>query len=250
MALKKTKEETKTNKEDKPDYIGHRQRLKARFLVDNGRSMPDYELLELILMFALPRKDVKPLAKQLIKEYKTLASVLTAPSVELVNFPGLGHHAATLFTLIHSCVNKICWENLEKDDSPVLKDKKEIIEYCRTKIGYSKQENLLVVYLTNRGKYLKHSIEQVGTASAVMISPQDIARSAILNHATGVIISHNHPSDDCSPSNADIEMTSQLKRGLAAVGIKLIDHIIISQSNYYSFVEKSYFMKDLPPLPY
>ncbi len=249
MADNKIKEKIQKSPDEQPDYVGHRQRLKARFLTDNGRSMPDYELLELVLMFALPRKDVKPLAKKLIKEYRTLAGVLTAPSVELVNFPGLGNHAATLFTLIHSCVNKICWENLEKEDSPVLKEKKEIIEYCRAKIGYAKQENLLVVYLTNKGKYLKHNIEQVGTASAVMISPKDIARSAILNHATAIIVAHNHPSGDCSPSTADIEMTSLLKRGLAGVGIKLIDHIIISPSNYYSFVEKSYFMKDLPPLP-
>ena len=242
---KKSKESTPpTEKNEEPDYLGHRQRLKARFLSDKGRSMPDYELLELVLMFALPRKDVKPLAKQLINEYRTLASVLTAPPTELVNFPGLGHHAATLFTLIHSCVNKICWENLENEVSPALKDKTDIIEYCRAKIGYEKEENLLVVYLSSKGKYIKHSIEQVGTISAVMISPQEIARHALLNHASSVIIAHNHPGGDCTPSNADIEMTSQLKYGLAGVGIKLLDHIIISPSNYYSFIEKSYIMRE------
>lgn len=230
-------------KDETPDYIGHRQRLKARFLSDNGKSMPDYELLELILMYALPRKDVKPLAKSLIKEYKTLANVLTAPSNDLVEFPGVGNSATTLFSLIHSCVNKICWENLEKSEAPSLKELKEIVEYCRAQIGYSKQENLLVIYLGNKGKYIKHNIEQVGTTSAVMISPQDVARNALINRASAVIVSHNHPSGDCAPSKADIAMTMALKNGLESVGIRLTDHIIISSSEYYSFAEKSYIMK-------
>jgi DNA repair protein RadC len=244
MADKKEKIKSTIKDNKELDYIGHRQRLKARFLTDRGRSMPDYELLELVLMFALPRKDVKPLAKMLIKEYKSLAGVLTAPTAELIEFEGLGHHASTLFSVIHACVNKICWENLEKADSPILEDKTDIVEYCRTKIGYAKEENLLVIYLSATGKYLKHNIEQVGSTTAVMINPQDIARNAILNRATSVIVSHNHPSGDCSPSNADIEMTLQLKTALKAVGIGLMDHIIISSKEYYSFVEKSYFMKD------
>ena len=245
MANNKDKINSKQKEDTTPDYIGHRQRLKARFLSDNGRSMPDYELLELVLMYALPRKDVKPLSKALIKEYKSLAGALTAPSAELVAFEGLGTHAATLFSLIHACVNKICWENLERDASPILEDKTEIIEYCRAKIGYAKEENLLVIYLSATGKYLKHNIEQVGSTSAVMINPQDIARCAILNRATSVIVAHNHPSGDCAPSNADIDMTLKLKAALKTVGIGLTDHIIISSKSYYSFVEKSYFMKDI-----
>ena len=233
----------KEQKDETPDYIGHRQRLKARFLSDKGKSMPDYELLELVLMYALPRKDVKPLAKTLIKEYRTLANVLTAPTNELLNFPGVGNSATTLFNLIHACVNKICWENLEKTNTPSLSELKDIIEYCRTQIGYNKQENLLVIYLGNKGKYIKHNIEQVGTTSAVMISPQDIARNALINHASSVIVSHNHPSGDCAPSKADITMTMALRNGLESVGINLTDHIIISSSEYYSFREKSYVMK-------
>ena len=235
--------ENKEKKNETPDYLGHRQRLKARFLSDKGKSMPDYELLELVLMYALPRKDVKPLAKALIKEYKTFANVLTAPSDELVNFPGVGNNATILFSLIHSCVNKICWENLEKGNTPSLNELKEIVEYCRAQIGYSKQENLLVIYLGSKGKYIKHNIEQVGTTSAVMISPQDIARNALINRASAVIVSHNHPSGDCAPSKADITMTMALRNGLESVGIRLTDHIIISSSEHYSFAEKSYVMK-------
>ncbi len=243
--VKDKKEKLEQTKEETPDYVGHRQRLKARFLTDKGKSMPDYELLELILMYALPRKDVKPLAKSLIKEYKTLASVLTASPNDLINFNGVGNSATTLFCLIHACVNKICWENLEKGGTPSFKELKEIVEYCRSQIGYSKQENLLVIYLGNKGKYIKHNVEQVGTTSAVMISSQDIARNALLNHASAVIVSHNHPSGDCAPSRADIAMTMALKSGLEGVGISLADHIIISASEYYSFAEKSFIMKKI-----
>ena len=228
---------------ENPSYLGHRQRLKARFLADLGRSMPDYELLELILMYALPRKDVKPLAKELIKEYNSLAGVLTSPTDELINITGVGSNVATLFSLIHACSNKICWEQLENNKTPILSDKTEIVEFCRSKIGYAKQENVLVIYLGKKGKYIKHSIEQVGTTSMVMINSQSIARNSLVYSAEGVIICHNHPSGTCSPSRADIEMTMQLKNSLTSIGIKLVDHIIISSKEYYSFAEKSYFMQ-------
>ena len=229
--------------EKEPDYIGHRQRLKARFLTDKGRSMPDYELLELVLMYAIPRKDVKPIAKALLKEYKTLSSVLAAEQSSLSDFPGLGSNAVTLFSLIHACVNKICWENLEKNGSPILKDMLEVVEYCRAQIGYEKQEKLLVIYLGNKGKYIKHSVEQTGTTSSVLINPQQIARNALLCNASSVIVSHNHPSGDCSPSRSDIEMTLKLKQSLEGVGLGLTDHIIISPKEHYSFYEKSYIMQ-------
>ena len=111
---KNNKEET--NKEEVPDYLGHRQRLRLRFVSDDGASMPDYELLELILMYAIPRRDVKPLAKSLIRQYGSLAGVLTTPSKELVKVSGIGLNVAVLCSLFHACSNKICWENLENKD--------------------------------------------------------------------------------------------------------------------------------------
>ncbi len=236
------KEKEIEEQEGVPSYIGHRQRLKARFLSDRGRSMPDYEMLELVLMYALPRKDVKPLAKELIKECGNLASVLTAPTEDLINVLGVSSNVATLFTLIHACSNKICWEHLEKNKTQVLSNKEEILEFCRSKIGYAKQESVLVIYLGKRGKYIKHNVEQVGTSSMVMINSQSIARNSLVCNADSVIVCHNHPSGNCSPSRADVEMTIQLKNSLSSVGIKLVDHIIISPTQYYSFAEKSYFM--------
>ena len=229
-------------KADLPDYVGHRQRLKARFLADRGRSMPDYELLELLLMYAVPRRDVKPLAKKLLSRFLNLANVMVAPSAELMNIEGVGYNTATLCALVHACANKICWENLDNRDVPEMTDKKRLAEYCRSCIGYAGQECLLVIYLDIHGKYLRDSIEQVGTIGAVMISPRDIVEKALQYNASKIIIAHNHPSGECTPSVADIEMTKKLREALKLVSIELKDHMIISPRSFYSMREHLPFM--------
>ncbi len=236
-----TKKASAKNKEQ-PDYIGHRQRLKARFIADGGRSMPDYEMLELVLTYAIPRRDVKPLAKELLRRHNSLANVLALPMEKILQTEEVGENCAILFSLIHICAQKISWENLENKDTPILSNKQQIVEYCRSCIGYSKHENLLVIYLNCHGKYMTHNIEQVGTTSAVMISPRDIVAKALMNDASGIIIAHNHPSGDTTPSKADLEMTCQVARALKTVGIKLEDHIIVSATSHYSIRENAGYM--------
>lgn len=220
-----------------PDYIGHRQRLKARFASDRGRSMPDYELLELILMYAMPRKDVKPLAKTLIRHYTNLANVLAAPIEELMNVPGVGNNTAILFALCHACSNKICWETLENRDGPILSNKQKIVEYSRTRIGYEGQEQVLILYLDVHGCYIRDSIEQSGTLEAVMISPRDIISKMLMYNAKGIILIHNHPSGDATPSKIDVKMTKELIKALKTVNMFIDDHIVVSQRGYYSMRE-------------
>lgn len=220
-----------------PDYIGHRQRLKARFISDRGRSMPDYELLELILMYALPRKDVKPLAKVLIRHYTNLANVLAAPVAELMNVPGVGSNTAALFSLIHACANKICWENLENRDGPILSSKKKIAEYCRTRIGYEDKEQVLIIYLDTHGCFLRDEVESSGTLDSVMISPRSIISKMLTYNAKGIILVHNHPSGDTTPSKADISMTRDLIKALKTMDMFIDDHLIISARGYYSLRE-------------
>lgn len=220
-----------------PDYIGHRQRLKARFASDRGRAMPDYELLELILMYAMPRKDVKPLAKSLIRHYTNLANVLAAPIDELMNIPGVGSHTAILFALFHACSNKICWENLENRDAPILSSKKKIVDYCRTRIGYEGKEQVLLLYLDVHGCFIRDSVEQSGTLDAVMISPREVIAKMLMYNAKGLILVHNHPSGDSTPSKADVAMTKDLIKALDTVDMFLDDHLVITQRGYYSFRE-------------
>ncbi len=238
--IKKTKKKiTKQEENSEPDYLGHRQRLKARFLADLGKSMPDYELLELILTYSIPRRDVKPIAKELIRKYSNLVNVLVAPASDVIEDGGVSNNTAVLFSLIHACCNKICWENLENKDAPMLTNKEAIVEYCRSCIGYSKQENLLIIYLNKAGRFITKNIEQVGTVDAVMISPRDIVAKSLKNNALSIIIAHNHPSGNTTPSNADVDMTKQLAQALDVVGIKLEDHLIITTNGYFSMRERA-----------
>lgn len=220
-----------------PDYIGHRKRLKARFVTDKGRSMPDYELLELILMYAIPRKDVKPLAKSLIRHYTNLANVLAAPIEELMNFPGVGNSAAILFGVCHACSNKICWESLENRDTPILSDKSKIVDYARTRIGYEDKEHVLILYLDIHGDFIRGEVEQSGTMDMVLVNHRDIISKILMYKAKGIILIHNHPSGDVTPSKSDVSMTKELVKALQTVNMFLDDHIVISQRGYYSFRE-------------
>ena len=243
MIKENNKQKEEKISQDTPDYLGHRQRLRMRYLSDEGRSMPDYELLELILTYAIPRKDVKPMAKSLIRQYGSLANVLTTPANELISVSGLSANVAVLCSLMHTSSNKICWENLENKDAETIANKSELVEFCRTKIGYDSQEKVLVIYLNSKQEIINQDIENSGTSTAVIISQKDIGRKALLSNASHVIIAHNHPSGDCTPSRADIEMTQRLFDTLNHLNITLIDHIIISKKEYYSFQEKGVIVK-------
>lgn len=233
------KDEALSEASVQPDYIGHRQRLKARFIADKGKSMPDYELLELLLTYAIPRRDVKPLAKALLRKYGNLAGVVTAPVEELMKQERVGEHIAVLLGIVFAVANKISWENLENADAPVLSDKTAVVEYCRSCIGYSAKEELLIIYLNKQGMYITHNIEQVGTIDAVMISPREIVADAIANNASAIIMAHNHPSGNVTPSHADVEMTKLVAKALTTIGIKLEDHLIITRGGHYSMRERA-----------
>lgn len=225
-----------------PDYIGHRQRLRLKFTSDDGRTMLDYELLELLLTYALPRQDVKPLAKTLIRHYKNYANVIAAPLDELMAIPGVGNYTAVLIKVVHATVNKVCWENLDNRDSPILNDKKALVEYCRSKIGYAGEERILVIYRDINGNYIRDEIMQIGTIDAVFISPREIVGKAFLLKASEIIVVHNHPSGEYTPSKQDIEQTKTLKEALKQIRVRLEDHIIISKRGYYSMREHFPFM--------
>lgn len=231
-----------TKEDDTPDYLGHRKRLRLKFASDEGRTMLDYELLELLLTYALPRQDVKPLAKLLIRHYKNYANVIAAPIEELMAIPGVGSYTAVLIKVVHATVNKVCWEHLDNRDSPILNDKKSLVEYCRSRIGYAGEERILVIYQDIHGNYIKDEIMQVGTIDAVFLSPREIIGKSILLKASEIIVVHNHPSGEFTPSKADIEQTKILKDALKQVRVKLQDHIVISKRGYYSMREHFPFM--------
>jgi DNA repair protein RadC len=218
-------------------YIGHRQRLKERFLRAKGSDMADYEAIELLLTYAIPRRDVKPLAKNLIKEFGSFAGIITADYQRLLEIEGIKENSATLIKFIEFASQKLSWQNLACDDTPFISSTDALIEFCRCAMGYSEVEVLRVIYVDTKLKVIETEVLQKGSVSSVNINPRDIVTNALKKNASGVIMVHNHPSGDPKPSSNDIEATKRVKSACDTLGIVLHEHLIITPSDYYSFAK-------------
>lgn len=221
--------------EELPDYIGHRQRLKERFKLGGGGDMADYEMLELLLTLAIPRKDTKPLAKALVKEFGSFAEVLFASDDKLMTFTGLKENTILVFRIVREAALRMTWQKLSATEAPVLTSYDAIIEYCRAASGYKDREEFRVIFLNAKNRIIGEEVQQRGSVNAVAIHHGEVMRSAVLKGATALILVHNHPSGDVTPSRADIEVTRKIAEALAAVEIRLIDHFIVSKSLVFSF---------------
>lgn len=226
-----------TEQKQEPDYIGHRKRLRNRFLLGGGNDMADYELLELVLTMALPRKDVKPLAKILINKFNSFAGVINAPKEELLAIDGIKETTLTMLKVIQVATQRVSWQRLSESEVPVITNTASLIDYCRTVIGFSDVEEFHLIYLDTKLHILGKEIMQRGTINTVAIHPREVIKAAMSNKASSIIMLHNHPSGEVKPSSADISMTQIISNACRAVGMKLVDHIIISRSDYYSFAK-------------
>ena len=224
------------NKEE-PSYIGHRQRLKERFLMSYGTDMADYEALELLLTYTIPRRDVKPLAKRLIKEFGSFANVISAPIEKLVKIDGIKENSATLIKFVEFSAKKLSWQNLAFEDTPYISSTDLLIEFCRCSMGYSDVEVIRIIYTDAKLKVISSEVLQKGSVSSVSINPREIVTRALNKSASGIIMVHNHPTGDPRPSSNDVEATKRVKQACDVVGISLHEHIIITPSDYYSFSE-------------
>ena len=223
--------------EEEASYIGHRQRLKERFLRSKGADMADYEALELLLTYAIPRRDVKPLAKSLIKKFGSFAGVITAPIERLYEVSGIKENSATLIKFVEFASQKLSWQNLAFEDAAFISTTDSLIEFCRCTMGYSEVEVLRLIYVDAKLKVIETEVLQKGSVSSVNINPRDIVANALKKNASGVIMVHNHPTGDPRPSNNDVEATKRVKSACDAVGIALHEHLIITPSDFYSFAE-------------
>lgn len=218
-----------------PDYLGHRQRLRDRFLKSDGRDMADYELLELVLTYAIVRRDVKPIAKLLIKEFGSFANVINASYEDLINIKGISENTAVLLKMINSAILRASWQKLSGEDAPVLKNIDDLIDYCRASMCYQDVEELRIIYLNSKLKVICEETLQKGTINNVAIHPREVIKSALQNHACSIIMVHNHPSGDTTPSKQDIMITKQIKDAAECVGVILQDHIVIGKYGHFSF---------------
>ena len=209
-----------------PHYHDHRKRLRARFLSDFGQSMADYELLELLLCAAIPRRDVKPLAKTLLSRFGSLAGVLSANRAELEAIPQIGEGTVVLVKLTRAIALRQLRTKAEK--AHILSSWQAVVDYCRAAMMHEKTEQLRILFLNNRNRLLADEVQQTGTINHTPIYPREVAKRALELGATALILVHNHPSGDPTPSKDDIQTTRLIKEALSHLDIVLHDHILIA----------------------
>ena len=221
--------------EEQPDYIEHRKRLRERFLKAGAEGLHDYELLELLLMYAIPRVDVKPAAKALMKRFGTLGAVLDASQSELESVSGVGAASAILIRLVKELLGAYLAERMQGKD--VLSSPGAVVDFARVKLAGLPHEAFMVVYLNVKNRVIDHEILQEGTVDRAIVYPRQIVKSAMDHHAAGLILSHNHPSGDPQPSQEDKHLTRAVAEAARTVEIRVLDHIIVGKNGYFSFLE-------------
>lgn len=218
---------------EKPHYVGHRERLREKLLVRGDDSLADYELLELILMMALPRIDVKPLAKTLLARFKNFAGVLNASPEELMSVKGIKETiAATLKIIPAACVRMT---KVEIIDTPVFNSWSKIQDYCFLKLAHKKNERFHILFLNIKLHLIADEEHQHGTVNHTPVYPREILSRALALNASSLILVHNHPSGDSKPSEGDIKITDELRKILKMSDISIYDHLIIGRQGIYSF---------------
>ena len=232
-------EEEKTKNNAK----GHRERVRKKFLENGFNGLEDYEVLELLLFYVIPRKDTKAIAKELIKKFKTLANVLKADTLELKTVNGLGDEAITFLKMMGALPEKIYEDKLKnqkliKDDKNKITDKEVLLSFLRNKIGYEDVEKFYVIYLSSSNEVIAFEESSSGTLDRSSIYPREIYKRVIMENAKSIIIAHNHPSGNTCPSKCDIDITNEIAKGLKNFGALLLEHIIITRDSYFSFLEE------------
>ena len=216
---------------------GHRHRVRERFLRGGGRDMADYELLEAYLMIAIPRRDVKPIAKALIAKFGSFADVINAPQSELLEVDGIGENSVFALKMVSAAAVRMSWEQLKGADLPVIGNMDMLVDYCRMSMCYQDVEEFRIIYLNSKNQVVDQEIQQKGTINHVSIHPREVVRAALDKKACAVIMVHNHPSGNVQPSKADVAMTERISEACESIGIHLLDHLILSRSESYSFAQ-------------
>jgi len=216
----------------KPHYHGHRDRLRQRFTESGPSALQDYELLELILFRLLPRRDTKPIAKALMDRFGSFSEVLGAPPLLLEEIEGLGPTAITDLKVILAAAQRFAKD--EMPDRIVLGSWSALLDYCRKLMAYETKEQFRILFLDKKNNLLADEVQQVGTVDHTPVYPREVIRRSLELSATALILVHNHPSGDPSPSSADVQMTKAINDIAKPLGITVHDHIIIGRSGHSS----------------
>jgi len=216
-----------------PHYHGHRERLRGRFREAGADAVSDYELLELVLFRAIPQRDVKPLAKELISKFGSFGEVIAAPRKRLTEVKGVGEAVVDELKIIHAAANRLTRGQAQK--RTVLSSWSSVIDYCRTAMAYADKEQFRLLFLDKRNQLIADEVQQVGTVDHTPVYPREVVKRALELSATALILVHNHPSGDPTPSRADIQMTQAIIDVAKPLGISVHDHIIVGKEGHASF---------------
>ena len=215
-----------------PHYFGHRERLRARFRDAGADAVSDYELLELVLFRTIPQRDLKPLAKQLIVTFGSFAEVLAAPAQRLREVKGIKEATATDLKIVHAAASRLARGQVK--GRAVLSSWSAVLDYCRTAMAFADKEQFRILFLDKRNQLIADEVQQTGTVDHTPVYPREVLKRALELSATAVILVHNHPSGDPTPSRADIQMTQSIVEIAKPLGIAVHDHVIVGKDGHAS----------------
>jgi len=218
--------------EEKPHFHGHRERLRTRFREAGPNALSDYELLELLLFRALPRGDVKPLAKTLLAKFGSFAEVIAAPEARLGEVKGLGDAAITELKVVQAAASRMLKDRVK--DRPILSSWNTVLDYCRSTMAFADKEQFRILFLDKRNPLIADEVQEVGTVDHTPVYPREVMKRALELSATAIILVHNHPSGDPAPSRADVQMTQSIIEIAGPLGIAVHDHIIVGKDGHAS----------------
>ncbi len=218
--------------EAEPHYHGHRERLRNRFREAGANALSDYELLELLLFRALPRRDVKALAKTLLGKFGSFAEVIAAPEARLSEVKGVGEAVITELKVVHAAANRMLLDKVK--ERPVLSSWDAVRDYCRSSMAFADKEHFRILFLDKRNHLIADEVQQTGTVDHTPVYPREVMKRALELSATAIILVHNHPSGDPTPSRADIQMTQSIIEIARTLGISVHDHIIVGKEGCVS----------------
>jgi DNA repair protein RadC len=212
---------------------GHRQRLKDRFVNGGPEALPDYELLELVLFNAISRRDTKPMAKRLIERFGSFAEAVNAPPERLREVEGIGDSAIVQLKLVRAAALRLMQGNIMQ--RPVLTSWTAVVDYCRAAMGFEAQEQFRILFLDKKNRLIADEVQQRGTVDHTPVYVREVVKRALELSASAIILVHNHPSGDPTPSRADIDMPKQIVDAAKPLGVAIHDHIIVGRQGHASF---------------
>lgn len=232
-AASHTRVETAPSSSNRPHYWGHRERLRQRFLTGGHQSMPEYELLELVLFNAIPRIDVKPLAKKMLEACGDLNGVIAAGEHKILRISGTTPKVYLQLRLLEAVSHRMAQAKII--NRCVITSWEALMSYCKTVMAYRETEQFRILFLDQKNVLIADEPQAKGTVNHVPVYPREVAKRALELNSTAIILVHNHPSGDPTPSRADVEMTEQIAMACEAIGVRIHDHVIIGKETDTSF---------------